>query len=78
MKRSENYKNLLEVIKLRKPLIMDLGDGVLLHLKWDEELKLYRDEMGVTTMNLIQDILNERVYIQKHLVKIREDKENEI
>lgn len=73
---NENYKNLLEVIKERKPLIMDLGDNVLLHMKWDSEVNLYRDEMGVTTMNLIQDILKGKVYIQKHLVTIKEDKEN--
>ena len=75
---NENYKNLLEVIKERKPLVMDLGDNVLLHMKWDSEVNLYRDEMGVTTMNLIQDILKGKVYIQKHLVTIKEDKENEI
>lgn len=79
MKRNENYRNLLEAIKLRKPLIMDLGDGVLLRMKWDEEVNLYRDEMGVTTMNLIQDILQEKVWVRNntHLVTIREDKENE-
>jgi hypothetical protein len=55
---------------------MDLGDNVLLHMKWDSEVNLYRDEMGVTTMNLIQDILKGKVYIQKHLVTIKEDKEN--
>ena len=62
---------------MRKPLIMELGDNVLLHMRWDEEINLYRDEMGVTTMNLIQDILKGKVYIQEQLVTIREDRRNE-
>ena len=78
MKKNENYKNLLEAIKQRKPLIMDLGDNVLLHMKWDDEISLYRDEMGLTSMILIHDILKEEVYIKNHLVKIREDKENDV
>lgn len=72
--KNESYKNLLEVIKQRKPLIMDLGDNVLLHLKWNIENNIYEDEMGYTTMNLIQEIINEKVYIKGNLVKIREDK----
>lgn len=70
----ENYKNLLEVIKKRKPLVMDLGDNVLLHMKWNQEKELYQDEMGYTTMNVIQDILKCKVYIDKTLVELREDK----
>jgi hypothetical protein len=52
---------------------MDLGDDVLLHMKWNEEEHLYQDEMGFTTMNVINDILNEKVRIRNHLVDIRED-----
>ena len=69
----ENYKNLLEVIKERKPLIMDLGDDVLLHMKWNEEKGLYQDEMGYTTMNVIQDILKGKVVIEGKKVELRED-----
>lgn len=72
--KNESYKNLLEVIKQRKPLVMDLGDNVLLHLKWNIENNLYEDEMGFTTMNLIQEIINDKVYIKGKLIKIREDK----
>lgn len=71
---NENYKNLLEVIKQRKPLIMDLGDNVLLHMKWNKEENLYQDEMGFTTMNLIQDVLKGNVFIQGKEVKLIEDK----
>ena len=70
---NENYKNLLEVIKQRKPLVMDLGDNVLLHMKWDYEKGLYLDEMGYTTMNVIQDILKCKVFIDNKKVEIRED-----
>lgn len=71
--KKDNYKNLLEAIKDRKPLIMDLGDDVLLHMKWNEEKELYEDELGYTTMKLINDILNNKVRIRNHLVEIRED-----
>ena len=73
--KNENYKNLLEVIKQRKPLIMDLGDNVLLHMNWNYEKGLYQDEMGYTTMNVIQDILKGKVYIQGKKVEIKENKE---
>lgn len=76
MTKNENYKNLLEAIKLRKPLIMHLDEKVTLHMKWDEETNMYRDEMGLTTMNLIQDILKERVWTENntYLVNIEEEK----
>lgn len=45
--KNENYKNLLEAIKLRKPLIMHLGKDVDLHMTWDSGVNLYRDEMGL-------------------------------
>ena len=58
------------------------GDGVLLHMKWEEDTitpdgiqGCYVDEMGMTSMKLIQDILKEKVYIKKHLVTIREEVE---
>lgn len=73
-KMKENYKNLLEAIKDRKPLIMDLGDNVLLHMKWNIDANMYEDEMGYTTMNVIQDILKCKVYIDNKLVELREDK----
>ena len=73
MKNSNNLKNLLEVIKDRKPLIMDLGDNVLLHMKWNIEEKLYQDEMGFTTMKLINEILNGKVFVDGKQVIIKED-----
>lgn len=71
--KKDNYKNLLEAIGDRKPLIMDLGDNVLLHMKWNEEENIYEDETGKTTMNVIQDVLNDKVYIQGKKVELRED-----
>lgn len=73
----ENYKSLLEAIKQRKPLIMDLGDNVLLHMKWNHEKGLYQDEMGYTTMNLIQDIMKGKAYIKDKQVKLYEEVNNE-
>lgn len=67
----DNLKNLLEVIKRREPLVMDLGDNVLLHMKWNNEENLYQDEMGFTTMNVINDILNNKVFIKGKKVEIR-------
>jgi len=72
--KSDNYKNLLEVIKDRKPLIMDLGDNIILHMKWNPEENIYEDEMGKTSMKLIQEIINGMVRIENKLVTIREDK----
>lgn len=76
----ENYKNLLEAIKDRKPLVMDLGDDVLLHMKWDESIitpdgikGCYVDEMGMTSIKLIQDILKGKVFVEEKQVMIRED-----
>ena len=68
----DNYKNLLEVIKHRQPLIMDLGDNVLLHMKWNSDENLYEDEMGFTSMKLIQEIINGKVFIKGQKVEIRE------
>ena len=52
---------------------MDLGDNVILHMKWDEEENLYQDEMGYTTMKLIQEIINGKVFIKGKKVEIREE-----
>ncbi len=73
MKNKDNLMNLLEVIKHRKPLVMDLGDNVLLHMKWNYEKGLYQDEMGYTTMNVINDILSNKVFIKGKRVELRED-----
>ena len=69
----ENYKNLLEAIKNRKPLILDLGDNLLLHMKWNETENIYEDEMGKTDMKLIQEIIKGEVEIKGKKVKIREE-----
>ncbi len=78
--KNNNYKNLLEAIKDRKPLIMDLGDDILLHMKWEEETitpdgvkGCYVDEMGMSSMSLIQEIINNKVEIKGKKVEIRED-----
>ena len=68
--KNENYRNLLEVIKHRKPLIMDLGDNVLLHMKWNETESIYEDEMGKTDMKLIQEIIKGEVEIKGKLKSI--------
>ena len=71
MNENENYKNLLEAIKDRKPLIMDLGDNILLYMKWDAEKNVYVDEMGMTDMNLIQQIIRGEIDIDGKKVEIR-------
>ena len=80
MKNNNNLKNLLEAIKDRKPLIMDLGDDVILHMKWEQEIitpdgikGCYVDEIGMTSMKLIQNVINNKVFIKNKLVEIRED-----
>lgn len=74
MKNEENLQNnLLKALGNHKPLVMDLGDNVLLHMKWNEEEEIYEDEMGKTTMDLILEIINDGVYIQQKKVEIRED-----
>lgn len=73
MNKSDNYKNLLEAIKDRKPLIMDLGDNILLYMKWNEEENIYEDEMGKTDMKLIQQIVNGEIDINGKKVEIRVD-----
>ena len=72
--KSENYKNLLEEIKNRKPLVLDLGDDIILHMKWNPEENIYEDEMGKTSMGLIQQIINGMVKVEGYQVNIREDR----
>lgn len=67
----ENYNYLLEAISDRKPLIMDLGDNVLLYMKWDEQRNVYVDEMGMTDMNLILQIIKGEIEIDGKKVEIR-------
>ena len=67
----ENYNHLLEAIKDRKPLIMDLGDNILLYMKWDAEKNVYVDEMGMTDMNLILQIIKGEIEIDGKKVEIR-------
>lgn len=71
--KSESYKNLLEVIKDRKDLVLDLGDHIELHMKWNPVEEIYEDEMGKTSMKLIQEIINGMVKLDDYLVTIRED-----
>lgn len=74
MKNEENLQNnLLMALGNHKPLVMDLGDDVLLHMKWNQEEQIYEDEMGKTTMDLILEIINDGVSIKGKKVEIRED-----
>ena len=74
MKNERNLQNnLLMVLGNHKPLVMDLGDDVLLHMKWNEQEQIYEDEMGKTTMDLILEIINDGVSINGKKVEIRED-----
>ena len=67
----ENYNHLLEAIQNREPLIMDLGDNILLYMKWDAERNVYVDEMGMTDMNLILQIIKGEIEIDGKKVEIR-------
>lgn len=69
----ENYNYLLEAISDRKPLIMDLGDNILLYMKWDAERNVYVDEMGMTDMNLILQIIKGEIEIDGKKVEISID-----
>lgn len=74
MKNERNLQNnLLMVLGNHKPLVMDLEDDVLLHMKWNEQEQIYEDEMGKTTMDLILEIINDGVSINGKKVEIRED-----
>lgn len=80
MKEKNSQNNLLMALTNHKPLVMDLGDNVLLHMKWEEDAitpdgvkGCYVDEMGMTSMELILEIINGEVEIQGKKVEIRED-----
>ena len=80
MKEKNLQNNLLMALGNHKPLVMDLGDNVLLHMKWDKNITTpngvkgcYVDEMGMTSMDLILEIINDGVYIKGYKVQIRED-----
>ena len=74
MKNEKNLQNsLLMALGNHKPLIMDLGDNVLLHMKWNGKENIYEDEMGTTAMDLILKIINGEVEIKGKKVEIRED-----
>lgn len=80
MKEKNLQKQLITALTNRKPLIMDLGDNVLLHMKWEKDTitpdgikGCYVDEMGMTSMELILEIINDGVYLKGHKVEIRED-----
>lgn len=62
--------NIQEAILNHKDLIMDLGDDVLLNLKWNNEEQIYEDEMGTTSMKLLLQISDNKVYIKDKLVKL--------
>lgn len=71
MKNEKNLpSNLLMALGNHKPLIMDLGDNVLLHLSWNEQEQIYEDEMGKTSMELLIQIANNEVTIDNKLVKL--------
>ncbi len=80
MKEKNLQNNLLMALTSHKPLVMNLGDDVLLHMKWDGDAitpdgvkGCYVDEMGMTSMELILEIINDGVYLKGHKVEIRED-----
>ena len=62
--------NIHEAILTHKDLVMDMGDEVYLNLKWNNEEQIYEDEMGKTTMKLLLQIADNKVYIKDTLVKL--------
>lgn len=80
MKEKNLQNNLLMALGNHKPLVMDLGDNILLHMKWEENTitpegvkGCYVDEMGMTSMDLILQIINGEVEIKGKKVRIMED-----
>lgn len=78
MKNRDYTMNLLEAVKDKRPLIMDLGDKVFLHMKWEEsivtpdgEKGCYVDEIGMTSMKLILKIIKGEVEIKGKKIEIR-------
>ena len=70
MNMTNSQKDLQEALLNHKDLVMDLGDDVLLNLKWNNEEKIYEDEMGKTSMKLLLKIADNKVYIKDQLVKL--------
>ena len=69
--------NIHEAILTHKNLIMDLGDNVLLHLKWNKDIitpdgikGCYEDEMGLTSMKLLLQIADNKVSIKEKKVRL--------
>lgn len=62
--------NIHEALLNHKDLIMDMGDDVYLNMKWNEEEQIYEDEMGKTTMKLLLQIADGKVYIKDKQVKL--------
>ena len=62
--------NIREALLNHKELVIDLGDNVYLNLKWNEQEQIYEDEMGKTTMKLLLQIADNKVYIKDKLVKL--------
>ena len=69
--------NIHEAILTHSNLIMDLGDDVLLNLKWNENAitpdgikGCYEDEMGLTSMKLLLQIADNKVEIKNKKVKL--------
>ena len=62
--------NLREALINHKDLVMDLGDEVYLNLHWNDVEEIYEDEMGKTTMKLLLQIADDKVYIKDKLVKL--------
>ena len=62
--------NIHEAILTHKNLVMDLGDNVYLNLRWNDKEQIYEDEMGKTTMKLLLQIADSKVYIKDKLVRL--------
>ena len=65
-----SQNNIHEAILTHKDLIMDLGDEVYLHLHWNDKENIYEDEMGKTSMKLLLQIADNKVFIKDQLVKL--------
>lgn len=65
-----SQNNIHKAILAHKNLVMDLGDNVYLNLKWNDKEKIYEDEMGKTTMKLLLQIADGKVYVGNTLVKL--------
>ena len=66
-----SQSNIHEALLSHKDLVMDLGDNVYLNLHWNNEEQIYEDEMGKTTMKLLLQIADNKVYLGSTLVKLK-------